>query len=247
MAEQEELPTLEGNLPSLPATLLNLLDIPSPSNIPDPIHPIVDLFKGRGINRIVLNVLDNFGLFETTYYKPEFLISKSNALLLLATQNPYTLGVFHQLFYGGFDKDCGFHLLKHINENDKSSILVGRQKDIERYDEGTPSIPKSDDMKTWIEAAKVINRYSLSILHYLDFEELYQTGRGQRSTPEELIQKLIKRSDKWFLSNFKQLRSKSLMIVLGNHGRYQIDMEYQGKVAEWRAASVPLAIFLYKP
>ncbi len=246
MSQTEELPTLEGNLPSLASTILSLLDVQPPASVPPPIQSIVDYFKPRGVNRIVLNILDNFGLFETTYYKPEFLISQSDALLLLATENPYTLGVFHQLFFGGFDHNSGFHLLQELNKNEKPTIFVGRKKDIERYDQGTASIPKSDDMKTWIEAAKVINRHSLSILHYLDFEQLYRRRGGQQRTPEELIQKLIKRSDKWFLSNFKQLRSKSLMIVLGNHGRYKIDLQYQGKVAQWRAASVPLAIFLYK-
>ena len=56
----------------------------------------------------------------------------------------------------------------------------------------------------------------------------------------------FERTDKWILSQFKQLRTRSLMIVIGNHGRYKIDLNYQGKVAEWRAASVPLAVFLYK-
>ena len=103
-------------------------------------------------------------------------------------------------------------------------------------------------MGTWIEAAKCINRYDLTWLHWLDFEEIYKgKQRAGISKPEELIQKLIKRTDKWILSQFKQLRSNSLMIVIGNHGRYKIDLDYQGKVAEWRAASVPLAIFLYKP
>jgi len=45
---------------------------------------------------------------------------------------------------------------------------------------------------------------------------------------------------------FKQLRKHGLMIILGNHGRYKIDLNYSGKVGQWRAASVPLALFLYK-
>ena len=95
--QQEEMPTLEGNLAGLPATILQLLNTPVPNHLPPPITPIVNLFKQKGkIDRIIINMIDNFGLFEITYYKPQFLISTADALLLLSTQNPYTLGMFHQ-------------------------------------------------------------------------------------------------------------------------------------------------------
>lgn len=242
-----EMPMLEGLLTSLPATILKLLNVDIPPMIPGPMANMVDLFAPKGVDRVVMVMIDNFGLFETTYYKPEFLISAADALVLLSTQNPYTLGVFHQMMYGGFDHKNGFHMLQHLNNHQKSSVFVGREKDLKRYDGGTSSIPKSNDMAVWIEAAKVNNRHNLSWLHFLDFEEIYQSKRKTgAATPEELIQKLIKRTDKWILSMYKQLRSKSLMIVLGNHGRYKIDLNYQGKIAEWRAASVPLAICFYK-
>ena len=80
---QEAMPTLEGSLTSVPATILKLLNITPPTNIPQPIQPVVDLFANKGVDRIIINVLDSFGLFEITYYKPQFLISKANALVLL--------------------------------------------------------------------------------------------------------------------------------------------------------------------
>ncbi len=242
-----EMPMLEGLLTSLPATILKLLNVESPQTIPEPMENIVGLFAPKGVDRVVIVMIDNFGLFEITYYKPEFMISAANALVLLSTQNPYTLGVFHQMIYGGFNQNNGFHLMQHLNKHQKSSVFVGRERDLKRYDAGTSSIPKSNDMAVWIEAAKVNNRHNFSWLHFLDFEEIYRSKRRTgAATPEELIQKLIKRTDKWILSMYKQLRSKSLMIVLGNHGRYKIDLNYQGKIAEWRAASVPLAICFYK-
>ena len=246
---QEEMSNLEGAMVNFPATLLHLLNVESPAHIPPPIQSVLSLFQTKGpINRIVLNVIDAFGLFELTYHKPEFMISSAHALLLLSTQNPYTLGVFHQMMFGGFEYEPqGFHLMKYLQSQGKSSIFVGRERDQKRY-AAELGISKANDMGTWIEAAKVINRHDLSILHWLDFEEIYRKHRRTgAASPEELIQKLIKRTDKWILSQFKQLRPKSLMIVLGNHGRYKIDLNYQGKVAEWRAASVPLALFIYKP
>ena len=144
-------------------------------------------------------------------------------------------------------KTNNFHLLKYLTQAGKSTIFLGRERDIKRYDGNTSSMAKPTDMATWIEAAKVINRYDLSWLHFLDFEEIYRTRtKTGVSTAEELIEKLIKRTDKWILSMYKQLRKNSLMIVLGDHGRYKLDLNYQGKVAEWRAASVPFTVCIYK-
>ncbi len=247
--QEEEMPTLEGDLTGFPATILQLLNMDVPDFLPPPIMPIVNRMALKGpIDRIIINMIDNFGLFEITYYKPQFLISTADALVLLSTQNPYTLGMFHQIMFGNFEYEAhNFHLLNYLQTQGKSSVFVGRNKDVDRYAK-TQGIAKPNDMGTWIEAAKVINRHDLSWLHWLDFEEIYKgKQRTGASSPEELIQKLIKRTDKWILSQFKQLRPRSLMIVIGNHGRYKIDMNYSGKVSEWRAASVPLAVFLYKP
>ncbi|MFX0106108.1 MAG: hypothetical protein ACFE75_11540 [Candidatus Hodarchaeota archaeon] len=242
-----ELQTLKCYMNQLPATILKLLNIDPPHNtIPEAIPKIVDLY--RGIERISINLIDNFGLFEITYLKPHFMITNSEVMLLLSTKNPYTLGVLHQLFYGGFEiEPDGFHLLKAISSAGKTSCLIGRKKDLDRYDGGTKSIPKDSDMSTWVESAKVINTHDLSWMHYLDFENLHkQQQRLKQRTPEDLIEKLIKRTDKWILSNYKQLRSNSLMFIIGDHGRVKLDLEYSGKIAQWREASVPIAILIRK-
>jgi len=231
----------------LPATILKLLDIEPPhGTIPEAVQQILDLYQG--IERISINLIDNFGLFEITYLKPQFMITNSEAMLLLSTKNPYTLGVLHQLIYGGFEiEPNGFHLLKAINSGCKATCFIGRKKDIERYDGGTKSIPKESDMATWVESAKAINTHDLSWMHYLDFENLHKQQRALRQrTPEDLIEKLILRTDKWILSNYKQLRSNSLMIILGDHGRVKLDLEFSGKIAQWREASVPIAILIRK-
>ncbi|MHA1913318.1 MAG: hypothetical protein ACW986_12115 [Promethearchaeota archaeon] len=231
----------------LPATILQLLKVDPPLEIlPGPIQQILDLYPN--IERISINLLDNFGLFEISYLKPEFMIANSEVMLLLSTRNPYTLGVLHQLIYGSFERGKnGFHLLKYLNDNGKKSCFVGRQKDLNRYDGGTKSVPKDSDMGTWVESAKAINNFELSWMHYLDFENLHkQQQRLKQRTPEDLIEKLINRTDKWILSNYKQLRKNSLMIIIGDHGRSKLDLKYSGKIAQWREASVPIAIFIKK-
>jgi hypothetical protein len=242
-----ELKTIKSYLTQLPATILKLLDVEPPRNqIPGPIEEIIDLYKG--VRRVTINLVDNFGLFEITYFKPKFLITNSEIMVLLSTKNPYTLGVLHQIMYGGFDVDPnGFHFLRYLKNHGKESCFIARKKDAERYDGGTRSIPKESDMATWVESAKAINKYDLSWMHYLDFENLHkQQKRLKRQPPEDLIEKLINRTDKWILSNYKQLRKGSLMIILGDHGRAKLDLEYSGKIAQWREASVPIAIFIGK-
>lgn len=242
-----ELQTIKCYLNQLPATILKLLNIEPPHDvIPEPVKDV--LVKYQDVDRISINIIDNFGLFEITYLKPQFMITNSEIMLLLSTKNPYTLGVLHHLMFGGFEiEPDGFHFLRYFNDNGKKSCLIGRKKDLERYDGGTYSIPKDTDMATWVESAKVINNYDLSLMHYLDFENLHkQQQKLKQRTPEDLIEKLINRTDKWILSNYKQLRNNSLMIILGDHGRAKMNLEYSGKIAQWREASVPIAIFIRK-
>ena len=89
-----ELQTLKCYLNQMPATILKLLGIDPPlDTIPIPVNEIIDQYQG--VDRISINLIDNFGLFELTYHKPQFLISNSEVMLLLSTHNPYTLGVLH--------------------------------------------------------------------------------------------------------------------------------------------------------
>lgn len=242
-----ELQTIKCYLSQLPATFLKILDIEPPTSIiPEPVEDIVN--KYSGVDRISINLIDNFGLFEITYMKPQFIITNSEIMALLSTKNPYTLGFLHQVMYGGFDVEPnGFHFLRALEQGGKSSCFIGRKKDLNRYDGNTKSIPKDTDMSTWVESAKAINTHNLSWMHYLDFENLHkQQQRLQRQTPQDLLEKLINRTDKWLLGNYKQLRNNSLMVILGDHGRSKMNMEFSGKIAQWREASVPIAIFIRK-
>ena len=144
-----ELQSLKCYLTQLPATILRLIGIDPPDFIPEPVDEIVNMYEG--INRITINLIDNFGLFEITYMKPKFLITNLEVMALLSTKNPYTLGVLHQIMFGGFEVEPnGFHLLKYMNSQEKKTAFIGRKKDIERYDGGTYSVAKESDMSTWV-------------------------------------------------------------------------------------------------
>ena len=71
-----ELQTLKCYLNQLPATLLKLLNVDPPLYIiPEPVQQILDLYQG--VERISINLIDNFGLFEITFHHPNFMISNS--------------------------------------------------------------------------------------------------------------------------------------------------------------------------
>ena len=95
-----ELPNFKCYLSQLPATFMSILGAQPTGQIPEAVPELIKRYSG--VERIIINLIDNFGLFEITYYKPEFIISNSDALVLLSTKNPYTLGVLHQIMYGGF-------------------------------------------------------------------------------------------------------------------------------------------------
>ena len=137
-----EMPTYEMDLDRLPATFCEILGAPVPQDVPAPVPEISKRFEGT--ERIVFSLFDNFGLFELSQYKPQFLIEFSNALALFNTKNPYTLGVLHQIMYGGLlpkigfpYNPSGFHLLKYLNEHGLKTTMIGRPKDLRRYSGNT--------------------------------------------------------------------------------------------------------------
>jgi len=245
-----EMQNFEMDLDRLPGTFCDILGAPVPRDIPPPVQEIAEKFRSE---RIVFALFDNFGLFELSQYKPQFLIEFANGLALLNTKNPYTLGVLHQIMYGGLlptigfpYNPSGFHLLKHLNEHGFKTTMIGRPKDLRRYSGNTEERVKDSDMATWVEAARVINTYSLSWLHFLDFEGLAEQARQRGQNPDELVKRLLLRTDKWMLSMQKQLRQNTLLVICGDHGRFKLDLSGTDKTAKMRAASVPVAVFIKK-
>lgn len=244
------MPSYEVDLDRLPATFLDVLGVPVPGGIPAPIAEISQPFKAE---RIVFALFDNLGLFELSQYKPSFLIEYSNALCLLNTQNPYTLGVIHQVLYGGLlpkvgfpYQPNGFHLFKYLNDNGLKTTMIGRPKDLRRYSGNTEERPKDTDMSVWVEAARTINTYGMTWLHFLDFEGLADQARARGQDLNVLVKRLLLRTDKWMTSMYKQLRKGTLLVICGDHGRFKLDLANMDKITMMRAASVPVAVFIMK-
>jgi len=238
----DDLPTINAPLISLPATILNLMGLAIPNDLPQPTQ-----MKTPPIERIVLIMIDNFGLFEIVVHKPEFVISQSKALILLETQYPYANDVLHQILHGDLEKK-EFNLLEYLNQNSKSTLMIGREEDLITFAGTTKVLPTNMDTNTWVAGSKWLNRIDFQWIHFLDFENLYKNPMYKRGAPENLIKKLIHRTDKWMLGMYKQAAPNTLIIIVGNHGRTEIAMTYDqnSKYAQWRKASTPVAILCMK-
>ncbi len=239
---EDELPTFTGTTEQIPATILNLLGLTPPNNIPSSIEGI----STNQIERVVFVILDNFGLFEITVYKPEFVIRESQYLLLLETISPYTVDILHSVIHGN-SSSKDFHLMDFLMENNKSATMIGQENDLQAFAGQAEKVATSGDMTTWVQGSKLLNRTDFLSLHFLDFENLYKRSiQFKRTPPENLISRLILRTSKWLTGMFKQLRKNSVMFILGTHGRTKIELSYSGKFAEWRKASLPIGVLMAK-
>ncbi|MEM2133747.1 MAG: hypothetical protein Q6366_012710 [Candidatus Freyarchaeota archaeon] len=234
-----DISAFQGRMNQVPATLLNLLGIQPPSRIPPKIEGIPNILRS---NHLIFAIFDNFGLLECTYYQPKFLIGKSEAILMLETENPYTPHVLKEVIHGNPDAD--FNLLTFMAEHGRKVTMIARPEDLEGV-KGVETRPSDSDNRTYIETVKILNRTDFLWIHFIDFETLYKQYSFR--PPKEITQKLISRTDKWLKVLHKQATPGTLLAVLGTHGREQApEIEYEGKYADWKRASLPICILIKK-
>ncbi len=234
-----DISAFQGRMNQVPATLLNLLGIQPPSRIPPQIEGIPNTLRS---NHLIFAIFDNFGLLECTYYQPKFLIGKSEAILMLETENPYTPHVLQEVIHGNPDAD--FNLLTFMAEHGRKVTMIARPEDLEGV-KGVETRPSDSDNRTYIETVKILNRTDFLWIHFIDFETLYKQYSFR--PPKEITQKLISRTDKWLKVLHKQATPGTLLAVLGTHGREQApEIEYEGKYADWKRASLPICILIKK-
>lgn len=223
-----------------PSTIIRLLGLQVPEGLYPANQELVGKFAPKAV---VLVVIDNFGLFEAVVYKPEALIKNMEALALIETDDPYALPLMKMLLHGPVD---GFHLINYIKSHGKAIKVICRENDQAAlgFDSSYTVTPR-DDMATYIEATKHIFKNELLYLHFLDFESLY-AQYGHRTPPKTLLEKIVRRTDNWIKVLLRQARDDTLFIIIGNHGRHPVPLNYEGKLAEWRKANAPIAIMFQK-
>ncbi len=218
-----------------------MLDLTVPEGLPSPDDEIVGRFSPKSI---VMIMIDNFGLFEAVVYKPETMIKKMEALALLNTDDPYAIPLITTVLQGS--QKTGFHLLSYVKRHGKFTRAICHKDDVGTFDFETEyTIPVHNDMNAYIESTKYIFRSELLYIHFLDFESLY-AQYGHRTPPQTLLEKIVRRTDNWVKVLMRQARDDTLFVIIGNHGRTPIPLEYEGKLVEWRKANAPIAIMFQK-
>ncbi|MFX0108267.1 MAG: hypothetical protein ACFE7R_08290 [Candidatus Hodarchaeota archaeon] len=223
-----------------PSTLLRLLGIEIPEGMQPPNQELIKKFNPTAV---VLIIIDNFGLFEAVVYKPEAMIKNMEALALIETDDPYAIPLLKRILYGPID---GFHLMNYARQSGKSVKIICREDDMADLgcDPGR-TVNKRNDMQTYIESTKHVFKSDLLFLHFLDFESLY-AQYGHRTPPQTLLEKIVRRTDNWVKVLMRQARVGTLFVVIGNHGRHPVPLNYEGKLAEWRNANAPIAMMFQK-
>ena len=223
-----------------PATVLKLLGIAVPEGLFPPNEELLGKFDPKSV---VIIMIDNFGLFEAVVYKPEALIKNLEALALLETTDPYAIPLIRRLLKA---QKTDFHLIEYVKNFGKVTRVICREEDMNHCEfDPTYTVRPRDDMATYIEATKHISKSELLYLHFLDFESLY-AQYGHRTPPKTLLEKIVRRTDNWIKVLLRQARVGTLFIVIGNHGRHPIPLDYEGKLAEWRKANSPIAMMFQK-
>ena len=170
-----------------------------------------------------------------------FLLKSCKIILTLETQNGYASNVTYEVAHGNLGD--GFHLFSYLVEQGKTAVVVDRE--IQRKNVGNATFQAADsDMRTYIETAKLLNRSDMLFIHFLDFDKLYKEHTNR--PPLELAQKLLHRTDRWLLGFYKQARSNTLFLILGNQGQRDYGLKYEGKYQNWAQANIPICLIIFK-
>jgi hypothetical protein len=228
---------IEGQMVQMPATILTQLALTTPNNL----APAINLSAFKETQRVVLVHLDNFGLLEVALHKPQFLLKEAKMILTLDTEDGFATNVMAELTHGNLND--GFHLYSYLVHHGKTAVVVDRKN--QKNHVGTATFHSADsDMRTYIETAKLLNRSDFLLIHFLDFDTLYKEHTSR--PPLELAQKLLHRTDRWLLGFYKQARSNTLFLILGNQGQRDYGLKYEGKHQNWAQANVPICLTIYK-
>ncbi len=219
--------------------MLHFMRIDVPDALPPPNPDLIQRFNPRAV---VIVIIDNFGLFEAVVYRPEFLIKNMEVLALLQTSSPQAVPLITSLLRG----PRAFHLTEYVRGYGKFVRVVCRADDAELFGfDPAYTVTTRDDMATYVESTRYVFRSELLLVHFLDFESLY-AQYGHRTPPETLLGKIVRRTDNWIKVLYRQARTGTLFIIVGNHGRHPVPLNYEGKLAEWRKANAPIAIMFQK-
>jgi len=242
IAEDLGMKTFNISVEQIPSIILKLLGLGRPFDLPS--IEKLDL-PADSVDQVLVVIIDNFSLFEIVTYQPVWMIKNLENLLLIETESKAKAlsgPMLQSMFYS--TESLTFNLVSAVVTNGKRVRVIAREEDIPKITT-LPNVAMTEktDVNIYVKALKALNRHDLLILHFADFDEMYQ--RYSMNPPAEIASKIIRRTDKWLNLFCQQSIQGTALLVIGNDGKKVMDMGLEGKVVEWKRANLPIGFLKY--
>ncbi|MHA1441139.1 MAG: hypothetical protein ACTSPK_04635 [Candidatus Heimdallarchaeota archaeon] len=242
IAEDLGLQPFEITAEQIPSIVLKLLGVKRPFSLPS----IDDLdIPTKNIDQVILVIIDNFSLYEVITYQPMFMIKNLEYLLLIDTETKsksLSGPMLESMFFS--KESLTFNLISALNDNQKQVKVHAREEDLHKItNDSNLAVTETSDVNIYVKGLKAVNRNDLLVLHFSDFDEMY--ARYSMNPPEEIASKIIRRTDKWLSLFWQQAIEGTALIVIGNDGKTPIEMNLEGRAAEWKRANLPIGFIKF--
>ena len=242
IADDLGLKPFEITAEQIPSIILKLLGVERPFCLPS--IDELELPK-KIIDQVILVIIDNFSLFEVITYQPMFMIKNLDYLLLIETESKaksLSGPILESTFFS--KESLTFNLLSALNDNNKQVKALAREEDSSKISPDFNLIQtESSDVDIYVKGLKLVNRCDLLVLHFSDFDEMY--ARYSMNPPEEIASKVMRRTDKWLSLFWQQAIDGTALIVIGNDGKKPLQMNLEGRAAEWKRANLPIGFIKF--
>ncbi|MHA1629682.1 MAG: hypothetical protein ACTSXO_05115 [Candidatus Heimdallarchaeota archaeon] len=242
IAEDLGMKTFNISVEQIPSIILKLLGLGRPFYLPS--IEKLDL-PADSVDQVLVVIIDNFSLFEIVTYQPVWMIKNLENLLLIETESKAKAlsgPMLQSMFYS--TESLTFNLVSTVVTNGKRVRVIAREEDIPKITT-LPNVAMTEktDVNIYVKALKALNRHDLLILHFADFDEMYE--RYSMNPPAEIASKIMRRTDKWLNLFCQQSIQGTALLVIGNDGKKVMDMGLEGKVVEWKRANLPIGFLKY--
>ncbi len=242
IAEDLGLNTFSITAEQIPSILFKLLGVGRPFYLPS--VDAIDMPEGP-IDQVILVIIDNFSLYEIITYQPAWMIQNLENLLLIEAESKQKSLSGPMMKSTFFSKDSlTFNLVSVLDSNGKHVKVVAREEDLPNITEDSSlASTEKTDVNIYVKGIKAINRNDLLVLHFADFDEMYE--RYSMNPPEEIASKIMRRTDKWLNLIWQQSIDGTILVVIGNDGKKPLKMNLQGRAAEWKRANMPIGFIKF--
>lgn len=242
IAEDLGLTTYTISAQQIPTIIFQLFGFSRPFSL-----PTVDqiTLPSKPIDQVILIIIDNLSLYEIITYQPEFMIKNLENLLLIETgskENALSHPMLESIFFS--KESLTFNLISSLSNNGKSVKVIAREEELSKItiDSSFAHAEKSD-VNIYVQAMKAINRCDFLVLHFADLDEMYT--RYSMNPPQEVAQKVLRRTDKWLSLFWQQAIEGTTLLVIGNDGKKSIRLNLTGRAADWKRANLPIGFIKF--